>query len=122
MKSWKLSTVLVVALVAGTTASAFAIGPYTRREIRRAPNATAWYGDYYHSSWGMPTGLVVPPCVEAQTHWGWGVGSTRITPIRNQFQRDYPGTGSYPGNMFRPTPPWPSSTDQFGVYYIRGPW
>ena len=28
-----------------------------------------------------------------------------------------------PGKVwFRSTPPWPSSTDQFGDYYIRGPW
>jgi len=81
-----------------------------------------WHGQYYYSACGMPVALVVPPKVEYQTHWGWGVGGMRITPIRHQFERDWPGPGYYDRSMFRPTPPWPSDTDQFGVYYVRGPW
>ena len=81
-----------------------------------------WHGSHYHAAWGMPVTLVVPPTAEHQTHWGWGVGNTRITTIRHQFRRNWPGPGTYQRDMFRPTPPWPSDTDQFGVYYIRGPW
>ena len=66
--------------------------------------------------------LVVPPTAELQSHWGWGVGSTGVTRIYHQFQRDYPGPGFYNPKMFKPTPPWPSHTNQFGVYYVRGPW
>ena len=32
------------------------------------------------------------------------------------------GRGGYAPNRFLPTPNWPSDTQQFGVYYIRGPW
>jgi hypothetical protein len=81
-----------------------------------------WHGDYYDVSYGMPVALVVPPTAEAQAHLGWGVGATRVTPIQHQFQRDYPGESTYNRKAFRGTPAWPSSTDQFGDYYIRGPW
>jgi len=81
-----------------------------------------WNMCYYNPAWGMPVALVVPPTAEVQTHWGWGVGNTRITPICSRFKRDYPGDGVYDRSFFAPTPPWPSDTDQFGVYYVRGPW
>jgi len=81
-----------------------------------------WHGRYYDAGWGKPVALVVPPTAESQTHWGWGVGATRVTPIQHQFQRAYPGPGAYSRSWFRATPAWPSSTDQFGDYYIRGPW
>ena len=81
-----------------------------------------WHGGYYDVAWGMPVAVVVPPTAETQTHLGWGVGATRITPIQHQFSRNYPGPGEYNRAWFRPPPPWPSSTDQLGDYYIRGPW
>ena len=81
-----------------------------------------WHGDYYDAAWGMPVALVVPPTAENQTKWGWGVGNTRIVPIEHQFHRDYPGQGIFSRSWFQPTPRWPSDTDQFGVYYVRGPW
>ena len=81
-----------------------------------------WHGDHYDVAWGMPVAVVVPPTAENQVHLGWGVGATRVTPIQHQFHRDYPGPGVYRRSWFRPTPAWPSSTDQFGDYYIRGPW
>lgn len=80
-----------------------------------------WAGGYSHTMWGQPVALVVPPTAELQTHWNWGVAQTRVTPIWPQFARAYPGP--YSGSAgFLPTPRWPSSTDQFGVYYVRGPW
>ena len=81
-----------------------------------------WHGYYYKPEWGMPLALVVPPTAEAQTHWGWGVGNTRITPIRHQYGHGWPSPGYYSRQSYRPMPPWPSDTDQMGVYYIRGPW
>jgi hypothetical protein len=83
---------------------------------------TPWHGSFYDPAWGMPIALVVPPNAENQTHWGWGVGNTRMTTIDHQFRHGYPGPGVYNRRGFQPTPPWPSSTDQFGVYYVRGPW
>ena len=93
-------------------------GWLSRRQAQRMP----WHGDYYHAAWGIPVAQVVPPVAEYQTHWGWGVGNYRVTPIRHQFNPYWPGSGYYSRRMFKPTPPWPSDTDQFGVYYVRGPW
>jgi hypothetical protein len=72
--------------------------------------------------WGMPVAQLVPPTAEKQTHWQWGVGGTWISPIRPQFGVNYAVPGPSAPMMLYPTPPWPSSTDQFGVYYVRGPW
>lgn len=94
----------------------------------------SWHGGYYHVAWGMPVALVVPPIVETQTRWGWGVGNLRVAPLGPQFQRHWPaypqagvvhrfeGWAGYDPRRFRPTPHWPSDTEQFGVYYVRGPW
>jgi hypothetical protein len=76
-------------------------------------------GYYYNATWGTPVALVVPPTAEKQTHWGWGVGNTRVTTIYSQFG-GYWGSGYY--GPVRPTPVWPTDTDQLGVYPVRGPW
>ncbi len=89
----------------------------------RNAQRTSWHGSYYDPAWGMPVAIVVPPTAQSQTNWGWGVGNTRVTGIPHQFQPGYPmGGGMYDRGMFRPTPPWPSDTTQFGYYYVRGPW
>jgi len=93
-------------------------GAINHRQSLRYP----WHGNYYNTTWGAPVALVVPPNVENQTHWGWGVGNTRVTPIRHQFGRSWPGQSQYNRDMFQHTPRWPADTDQFGTYYIRGPW
>jgi hypothetical protein len=85
-------------------------------------SGAVWNGAYYKPEWGMPVALVVPPTAEFQSDYGWGVGNFRVTPIAPQFHRAYPGEGVYNRRLFRPTPPWPSDTNQFGVYYVRGPW
>ncbi|MHC4400715.1 MAG: hypothetical protein ACYTG0_13650 [Planctomycetota bacterium] len=92
-----------------------------RDPCRSRGSSSSWHSGYYHSAWGMPVALVVPPTARFQTHWSWGVPSSRMSRIRAQFGRNYPGPGFYDRGMFRPTPPWPSDTDQFGVYYVRGP-
>lgn len=80
-----------------------------------------WHGQYYDVAWGVPVALVVPPTAENQAHLGSGVGATRVTPIPHQFGPGYPMQVEG-GGPFYPTPRWPNSTDQFGDYYIRGPW
>jgi hypothetical protein len=82
----------------------------------------SWYANYYDAAWGMPVALVVPPTAEYQSHYGSGVATYRVTPIYHQFQAGYPGPSVYNPQQFQPTPPWPTDTDQFGVYYVRGPW
>ena len=96
------------------------VGRHHARQAQRRP----WHAGYYHTQYGAPLALVVPPTADAQLHYGWGVGSTRITPIYHQFTRPYPspGGGGGTGTGFAPKPVWPSDTTQFGVYYIRGPW
>ncbi|HEY2761278.1 MAG TPA: hypothetical protein VGI75_11055 [Pirellulales bacterium] len=80
-----------------------------------------WHNGYYDPAWGEPYALVVPPTAEFQANYGWGVCGTRVSPIYHQFGRPFPGFG-VGGGAFRPTPLNPSDTQQFGVYYVRGPW
>ena len=102
----------------GEYAAASAVGA----QQYAAPSYT-WHSGYYHTSWGRPLALVVPPTATYQTNYSWGVSGTRITPINPQFSGPYAGYPYEGGNEgFMPTPHWPSDTNQFGVYYIRGPW
>src|SRR6185436_9886258 len=62
-----------------------------------------WNRNYAYTDFGAPTALVVPPTAQLQTNYGWGVASSRISRIDHQFQRNYPGNGTF-GGPFRPTP------------------
>ena len=81
-----------------------------------------WHGQYQHTAYGKPVSLVVPPIANLQTNYRWGVPSSRVTPIHHQFGRSYPGEENGAYGAFRPTPYWPSSTNQFGVYSVRAPY
>lgn len=84
---------------------------------------TNWHGAYCAVDWGTPVALVCPPNAGRQTKYNWGVTNTQVVPISHQFGRNYPGPGAAGGGVgFLPTPIWPNSTDQFGIYYVRGPW
>jgi hypothetical protein len=86
-------------------------------------NVYAWHGGYQNWRWGNPTALVVPPTAAYQSSYAWGVGQTRSTPIHHQFGRGGAAMiGGGNGSGFQQTPYWPSSTDQFGIYPVRGPW
>ena len=121
---------IVLCLVVAATAmlvsqqDAFAGRPKTaERWGERFARTQPWHANYYYSYWGAePVGLVVPPTANMQTTYGWGVSQTSMTPIYHQFRRPYPGGGVGGGSGFRSTPRWPAHMDQFGVYYIRGPW
>lgn len=82
-----------------------------------------WHGGYYYPQYGQPVALIVPPTASFISNYGWGVGNTTSMPIYHQFARPYPGPASG-GNaaQFAPPPYWPSNTNQFGVYPVRGPW
>lgn len=106
------------------TASVAQAGEWTRADnqaYRRAAVST-WHGEYYHYQYGRPLALVVPPTAHMQSSYNWGVAQTRMNPIYHQFGRGYYGESEVAPGQFLPTPRWPSSTDQFGVYYVRGPW
>lgn len=89
---------------------------------RAAAESVPWHGAYYDPAWGVPHALVVPPTACKQTKYSWGVTNFEVQPIKHQFRRQYPGPYyGESGYGFLPTPLWPGHTDQFGVYYIRGP-
>ena len=81
-----------------------------------------WHGGYYQQNYGQPLAVVVPPTSHMRTQFSWGVSQNLMYPIHHQFGRSAPGRGAAAAGTFRPTPPWPSNTDQFGYYYIRSPW
>jgi hypothetical protein len=115
-----LATLSVAALAAPLSAHDETLYGHT---ARCRATLRPWNGNYYYIPWGhrQPVSLVVPPTAELQTNYGWGVCGTRVTRINHQFQRPYPGP--YGGGYgFMAKPQYPSDTQQFGVYYIRGPW
>ena len=113
---------MVLTAIAVQTASAhFPVWNQQAWAARRG-QALPWHNAYYHAAYGEPIALVVPPTAEYQSQYGWGVGGTRVTPIYHQFGRAYPGGSAGAYGYYYPTPAWPSDTNQFGVYYIRGPW
>jgi hypothetical protein len=79
-----------------------------------------WSAPYAHTQWGGPVALVLPPTAHFQTDYSWGVARTRMTPVHHQFARPIAQPGG--GATYSPTPIWPSDTNQFGVYGVRGPW
>jgi hypothetical protein len=113
---------LAVSVFAADTAMAH--WPLYNQEAwaRQRGTGLPWHNAYYHAAFGEPIALVVPPTAEFQSQYSWGVGATRVTPIYHQFGRRYPGPGAGAYGSFYHTPAWPSDTNQFGVYYIRGPW
>jgi len=79
-----------------------------------------WHGDYYYLRTGQPTALIVPPTITMQQNYSWGVSQNTMTPVYHQFGQAPASGGS--GGQFKATPYWPSHTDQFGIYPVRGPW
>lgn len=125
-----LRHVLAVAAIVVTAASQASAahprsiwGAVGDRWAMRTARTRPWHNDdYYHTAWGTPVALVVPPTAHMQTRMGWGVTQNEMTPIYHQFRRPYPGEFGGDASQFRPTPYWPSHTDQFGIYPVRGPW
>jgi len=119
---------IVAAMLAGNKAQAnppiWVYPGATPADIKMAWHAQnmPWHGHYYHTQWGSPVALVVPPNANMQSNYRWGVPSYRSTPIYHQFGRSLPYGGTVSGGAYAPTPTWPSDTTQFGVYYVRAPW
>lgn len=115
-----------ITAVLSVSSQARAVGPYVythghRQAMRYAANRP-WHGHYANTSYGVPLALVVPPTSHTMASWGWGVTGSEIRPIYHQFGRYYPGQLDATGGTYLPTPAWPSHTDQFGIYPVRGPW
>jgi hypothetical protein len=81
-----------------------------------------WHGSYYHQMYGQPLAMVVPPTVSMRQTYSWGVSQNLMYPVHHQFGRSANSPGAAAPGSFYGTPQWPSHTDQFGVYYVRGPW
>ncbi|MCU0877854.1 MAG: hypothetical protein MUF06_08735 [Pirellulaceae bacterium] len=121
---------LAAALSLAAAAEALAVHPHHGYHATRADRIARynaanrpWHGDYAYTPYGTPIALVVPPNAKMHTSYAWGVSQSEMVPLYHQFFRDYPGElGAGYGRQFRPTPYWPSHTDQFGVYPVRGPW
>ena len=122
MKNLILLTAVAATLVVATDAQAI----WPARAARNAAyfsSARPWHGEYAYTPIGGPVALVTPPHADTMAAWGWGVTSSEIRPLYHQFGRADPGGvmfGEY--SPFLPTPLYPSHTDQFGVYPVRGPW
>lgn len=122
-----MRTILLAAaatvMLSGFAEQVRAAEPLPNRQALRFSQYRVWHGNYKHWHYQQPLALVVPPTANTYSTMGWGVGQTEIRSLHHQFKRDYPGAyGGGDGSQFRPTPYWPSHTDQFGVYYLRGPW
>ena len=122
MKKIAMILLAVTVLAAIGNSVAQAGGNRGNRIALRHAQTMPWHGPYYNMAYGAPLGLVVPPTANFQTKMGWGVSQSEMVPIYHQFYRAYPGEGFGSTMTFSATPNWPSHTDQFGVYYIRGPW
>ena len=88
---------------------------------RQHANQSSWSGAYGHQTTGTPIALIVPPTARTMRVFNWGVSRNTISPIYHQYSLNRT-TGNSGGRPFLRTPMYPSSTSQFGVYYIRGPW
>ena len=115
---------LVATLMAGLATIARASDKATEKRYFLRSKGKSWHSIWYDPSIGRPMALVVPPTAEFTSEYAWGVPSSRVMPLYNQFQRPYPGPGAVPGQGagMLPTPYWPSDTVQFGVHSVRGPW
>lgn len=125
-----LRYLLAAGLIWAAATPAFAVHPSHGYHARRADvigryyaAQRPWHGPYAYTPWGVPVSLVVPPNSKMHTSYAWGVCQSQMIPIYHQFHRDYPGElGGITGAEIYSTPYWPSHTDQFGVYPVRGPW
>ena len=124
---YTLAVVVVLCIAGNQTAQAGPPGywgeSYADGWMYQHATDRAWHAPYAHTAFGRPVALVVPPTANLQTHYSWGVTGAHMSPTYHQFGRNYPGPGM--GGRaagIRPTPYYPGSTDQFGVYYVRAPW
>ncbi|MCG8652193.1 MAG: hypothetical protein MI861_20305 [Pirellulales bacterium] len=124
IRKFVLAAGLFSALVATTGNRAEAVDPYAVTQVWAHNFAMdrPWHGRYYHPQYGQPLALIVPPTAHMRQTLSWGVSQNRMHPVHHQFGRSASSPGVAPAGSFYATPPWPSHTDQFGVYYVRGPW
>jgi hypothetical protein len=119
MKKILLTAAAIVALSTGGLVAPSEAGPWRRTRYHAAHQA--WHAPYARTGWQQPVALVVPPTAGHRTEFSWGIGGTTVTQNHHQFSPVVPMHGGN-GQGFHPTPIHPSSTSQFGIYYMRAPW
>ena len=113
---------VIVAVTFSQAVNAGGHGAAEKRYFLRGRNKV-WHSGWYNPDVGRPVPLVVPPTAEFVSEYSWGVPSSRVMPLYQQYRKPYPGAASVPGSRpLMPTPQHPSDTVQFGVHAIRGPW
>jgi len=114
----------LAALIATNQPTANAGDPYAMTQVwaHNFSMDRPWHGGYYNQVHGQPLALIVPPTAHMRQTLSWGVSQNLMYPVHHQFGRSANSPGAARRGSFRPTPNWPSHTDQFGVYYVRGPW
>ncbi len=124
MKKLLLSLLTLLALACALNTNAQAADPYayTQYWSYNMANNRPWHGNYYYVPNGQPTALIVPPTAHMRQTYSWGVSQNTMYPLYHQYGRNASSPGALPPGSFRAAPQWPSHTDQFGVYYVRGPW
>ncbi len=117
-RSWLRGLLFVATLFAGAYGATAEAGGWARRYAAQYP----WHYNYYDPAWTpQPHALVVPPTTCRHVEYNWGVTGTELQRIPHQYQQGF-GGGSSSGGYYAPAPVQPTSTNQMGVYYIRGPW
>lgn len=124
IRLWLLAAVLSVAAFVPNVCEA---GKPYRVRWGSAPAGTGapWAGSYNHTAYGAPVALVVPPSVERYGSYSWGMPASHTHYLPEQFTRSPYGAGGSNYGAYGyggVTPVFPSSSGQFGVYYVRGPW
>ena len=119
-----IATSLFTILVATAQQEANAGDPYAQYQVWSHNFAMdrPWHGGYQSMQYGQPTAMIVPPTAHMRTAYSWGVSQNLTYPIYHQFGRSANSPGAAGRGSFRNTPIHPSNTDQFGYYYVRGPW
>ena len=89
---------------------------------RQRANVTPWNGAYRHQAYSTPLAVIVPPTAASSRLLGWGVSKNVVAPLYHQYQLGAPQPSQAGFGPYKSLPMYPSSSDQFGAYYIRGPW
>lgn len=123
MRRWLLLTIVGAFAVLFTCTDQANAQRRGDRIAARHARGMSWHAPYVHTATGLPLAYIVPPTAHMQTKWSWGVAQNTMSPIYHQFRRSHPGeSAELSSEQFNHTPRWPSHTDQFGIYYIRGPY
>ena len=64
---------------------------YSSKGLTHEAMRRPWHQSYYHSQWGRPVPLVVPPVAGMHTEYSWGVTMNEMRPIYHHYSRSISG-------------------------------